>query len=201
MVKSLYKDRPKERTFLRKDQKYLIETDRLIIRPFEKEDYPQWDFGYKNRLPSQYKYDEGFINDSSYTKEWFADWVRKYEGTAEKDEVYVFGIFRKEDGVNVGELELFKIFRMDYDWGMMGYSIHNQYFRQGYGKESIKAATDYFFYHLRFHRIELHINVDNQPSIKLAESAGFLYECMREAFYYENGKWSDTLIYYKNRAH
>ena len=88
---------------------------------------------------------------------------------------------------------------MDYNWAMMGYSIHNQYFRQGYGKESVEAATELFFQELNFHRIELHINTDNEPSKKLAESSGFRYECTREDFFYEGGKWIDQLIYYKNR--
>jgi hypothetical protein len=32
----------------------------------------------------------------------------------------------------------------DYNWAMMGYSIHNQYFRQGYGRESVIAASEFF---------------------------------------------------------
>lgn len=184
---------------MKKKQDFLIETSRLIIRPFEKGDYAKWDKGYKSRLPSQYKYDEGFIDDSTYTRHWFDEWVLKYEQGAAKDEMYVFGIFRKEDGANVGEIEVFNILRMGYDWCMMGYAIHNQYFRRGYAKESIQAVADFFFYYLHYHRIELHINQDNLPSIKLAESVGFHYECTREAFYYENGRWTDMLIYYKNR--
>jgi hypothetical protein len=36
-----------------------IETERLIIRPFQKEDYMNWYKQYDSRLPSQYKYDYG----------------------------------------------------------------------------------------------------------------------------------------------
>jgi [ribosomal protein S5]-alanine N-acetyltransferase len=180
----------------------LIDTGRLIIRPFEAEDYDQWNEGFNNRLPSQYKYDDGFSKDSStYTKEWFINWIQGFNAAAEKDEMYILGVFRKEDGVNVGKVELITIRRMDYDWAMMGYSIHNQYFRQGYGKESVIAASELFFNKLNFNRIELHINVDNEPSKKLALSTGFSYECTREAFSYEGGKWTDFLIYYKNRVY
>ncbi|EEM16466.1 Acetyltransferase, GNAT [Bacillus pseudomycoides DSM 12442] len=69
----------------------------------------------------------------------------------------------------------------------------------GCGLESVRAAMDLFFDHLKFHRIELHINVDNEPSIRLAERAGFVFECTRKAFSLENGKWTDYLTYYKNR--
>lgn len=88
---------------------------------------------------------------------------------------------------------------MDYQWAMMGYSIHNQYWKNGYGIESVKAALPLFFNCLHFHRIELHIRVDNEPSVRLAERAGFSFECKREAFSLENGEWMDFLIYFKNK--
>lgn len=177
-----------------------IETERLILRPFKKNDYQVWTQGFNERLPSQHKYDEGYDPDSStYTRKWFADWIGEFQEDAEKDELYILGIFRKEDGANIGNIELITILRMDYNWGMMGYSIHNQYFRQGYGKESVQAALQLFFTELNFHRVELQINTDNIPSQKLAESAGFTYECRRENFFYEGGKWIDQLIYIQNR--
>lgn len=183
-------------------KKMFIDTERLIIRPFENEDFNQWNEGFNNRLPSQYKYDDGLSEDSStFTKEWFNDWIQGFNAAAEKDEMYILGVFRKEDGVNVGKVELSTIRRMNYDWAMMGYSIHNQYFRQGYGKESVLAASELFFNELNINRIELHINVDNEPSKSLALSTDFRYECTREAFSYEGGKWTDFLIYYKNRVH
>ncbi|CKH19741.1 acetyltransferase [Streptococcus pneumoniae] len=65
--------------------------------------------------------------------------------------------------------------------------------------ESVKAAISLFFNRLHFHRIELHIRVDNEPSVRLAERAGFSFECKREAFSLENGEWMDFLIYFKNK--
>jgi len=178
----------------------IIETERLILRPFKNDDYKQWASGFNNRLPSTYKYDDGYEEDSSsYTKKWFVDYIQDFHEEAEKGELYILGIFRKEDGANIGNIELINILRMDYNWAVMGYSIHNQYFRQGYGRESVIAATELFFYELNYHRIELQINVDNEPSKKLAESAGFEYECTRKDFFYEGGKWIDQLIYFKNR--
>ncbi|MCR8644411.1 GNAT family N-acetyltransferase [Paenibacillus sp. N1-5-1-14] len=176
-----------------------IETARLIIRPFQKEDYHNWYEQYKNRLPSQYAYDDGrSSNMEALTEEWFSNWVQGFENSANRDEMVNLGIFRKIDGVNVGKVEVHTILRMDYQWAMMGYSIHNQYWKNGYGLESVDAAVEAFFEHLKYHRIELHINVDNMPSILLAERAGFRLECVREKFTYENEKWNDMLIYYRS---
>ena len=119
---------------------------------------------------------------------------------AEKDDMYILGLFRKDDGANVGKVELTKILRSDYQWAMMGYSIHNQFWKKGYATEGVLAASKDFHSTLGFHRIELHINVDNKPSIQLAERTGFQFECVREKFSYEDGQWTDFLIYYKNRS-
>ncbi|GIN85823.1 N-acetyltransferase [Heyndrickxia sporothermodurans] len=177
----------------------VIHTDRLIIRPFKKEDYQNWYQQFDNRLPSQYKYDDGHPpNMQASSEEWFTEWIDGFNESAIKDNMYNLGIFRKEDGANVGKLELWTILRMDYQWAMMGYSIHNQFWKNGYATESVQAAAESFFTTLGFHRIELHINVDNAPSIKVAERTGFLYECLRKEFSFENGQWKDMLIYYKN---
>lgn len=122
-----------------------VETERLIIRPFQKEDYESWLDGFNKRLPSQYKYDDGYHDMSSSTKEWFTEWIRGFDEAARRDEMYVLGIFQKEDGANIGKLELIKILRMDYQWAMMGYSIHNQHWKNGYGAESVIAALPLFF--------------------------------------------------------
>lgn len=178
----------------------VIETERFILRPFEKTDYQNWYDQFDNRLPSQYKYDDGRpSNMSASTEEWFTEWIEGFNNLSKKDEMYILGIFRKEDGVNVGKIELITILRMDYQWAMMGYSIHNQFWNQGYGLESVVASTEAFFTILDFHRIELHINTDNYPSIRLAEKAGFIFECERKEFSLEYGKWTDFLIYYKNQ--
>lgn len=179
-------------------QNLKTETERLIIRPYENKDYDMWAAGYRNRLRSTYKHDEG--NDGeTYSKQWFIEWVEEFQELAEEDDTYLFGIFRKTDGAHIGEIELNTILRMDYEWGMMGYTIHNQYHRQGYGTESVLAAVEMFFTDLNFHRLELQIHVDNEPSQKLAERTGFVYECTRENYFYEGGKWIDQKIYVKNR--
>ncbi|KAB2330808.1 GNAT family N-acetyltransferase [Cytobacillus depressus] len=88
--------------------------------------------------------------------------------------------------------------RDDFQWGRIGYTIHNQYWRKGYGKEAVNEALKIAFKYLNFHRIEAHINIDNSASINLAESVGMEYECTRKGFIFEFGEWTDNLIYFKN---
>lgn len=80
----------------------------------------------------------------------------------------------------------------------IGYTIHNHYWRNGYGKETVKAAIELAFKELAFHRIEAHINVDNTPSYLLVENVGMEFESVRKGFIFEFGKWTDHLVYYIN---
>lgn len=95
-------------------------------------------------------------------------------------------------------IDIATLARADFQWGSFGYTIHNQYWRKGYGKEAVSEALHIAFEHLKFHRIEAHINLDNIPSKKLAESVGMAFECVRKGFIYENDEWTDHFVYYKN---
>ena len=152
-----------------------VETERLMIRPFQNDDYESWFDGFHKRLPSQYKYDDGYQVMASSTKEWFTEWIRGFDEAVHRDEMYVLGIFRKEDGANIGKLELIKILRMDYQWAMMGYSVHNQYWKNGYGIESVKAALSLFL--ITFVFIELnyiYMLIMSHPSVSRKEQVFLL---------------------------
>lgn len=175
-----------------------IQTERLVIKPLEGEDYFTWLAGYENRLPAQHKYDEGTVEMSRYTEEWFQLEIDNHQRLAVEDKLFFFGIFRKEDNAHVGAIDFSTLLRDDFQWARLGYMIHNQYWRRGYGKEAVAAAITFAFDKLNYHRIEAHINLDNTPSIKCAEGVGMKFECIRKGFIYENDAWTDHLIYYIN---
>jgi [ribosomal protein S5]-alanine N-acetyltransferase len=175
------------------------ETERLVIRLIEEDDYTSWLSEYENRLPSQHQYDEGKLDMSICTKEWFINLVSKHHQMAKDDQVYVLGIFGKVDHAHLGFVDFSTIMREEFQEARFGYTIHNHFWRKGYGKEAVNAALNLAFEKLNYHRIEAHINLDNIASIKLAESVGMVYECIRKGFIYEDEKWTDQLVYFKNR--
>lgn len=182
-----------------KEIKLKSETERLILRPLQNQDYKRWLEGCRNRFPSQYKYDDNKMDLSGWTQQKFNyDVVSKFQEYADQDEAYVFGVFRKSDQKQVGKVEVETIMRDEFQWGLLGYTIHNQFWRNGYGKEAVKELLNIAFKNLHFHRIEAHINVDNKPSIKLAESIGMEFECTRKGFIFEFDEWTDNLVYYMN---
>ncbi|GGE79801.1 RimJ/RimL family protein N-acetyltransferase [Priestia taiwanensis] len=135
---------------------------------------------------------------SECTKEWFSTLVANYKKLVVEDKAYLFDIFRKEDGAHLGSIDFSTLARDYFQWARIGYTIHNQHWRQGYAKEAVEAALELAFNELTFHRIEAHISFDNEASIHLAKSVGMEFECIRKGFLLENEDWIDTLIYYIN---
>lgn len=177
---------------------FASETTRLVIRPLRNSDYLAWLAGFNGRLPSQHKYDDGYMNMDVCTEEWFANLVTKYHQLASEDSAYIFEVFLKEDGRHMGTIDFSTLAREGFQWGRIGYTIHNQFWGRGYGKEAVKEALEIAVSKLGYHRIEAHINVDNIASERLAQSVGMEFECVRKGFIFEFGKWTDNLVYYLN---
>jgi [ribosomal protein S5]-alanine N-acetyltransferase len=172
-----------------------LETPRLILRPQQVEDYEAWYAGFSNRSPSHHRHDPGQEDLTGCDRAWFADLCERYQDLAMGDRIYVFGVFSKSDRAHLGNIDLSTIRRDDNQWAVLGYTIHNQYWRQGFGKESVKAALIAGFTDLHYHRIEAAINLDNPASIALAKSVGMKSEGIRRGFIYENEQWVDHWIY------
>lgn len=172
-----------------------LSTERLILRPQKPNDYEAWYAGFSGRLPSQYQYDEGIVDLEGCDLDWFAALCQRHQQQAIMDRAYIFAIFLRETGQHLGHVDLSTIRREENQWANLGYGIHNQYHRQGFAKEAVYAALIAGFEELSYHRIEAAINLDNTPSIALAESVGMQKECIRCGFFYENKQWVDHLIY------
>ncbi|GEK58979.1 hypothetical protein CHL76_06745 [Marinococcus halophilus] len=172
-------------------------TERLILRPLQPNDFDNYKQALSERKAPQHFYDPGRPKINRFTKRQFTNMIQQREDMAEQDRTYVYDIFHK-NGSHLGHADITTLIREEFQWGMLGYIIHNQHWNQGFGKEAVREVLKASFEDLHFHRIEAHINVDNEPSISIAEKAGMEYECTRHKFIYENDTWTDNLIYYKN---
>lgn len=172
-----------------------IDTERLVLRPQHESDYEAWYAGFDGRLSKKHQYDAGKLDLDGCDYSWFSDLCDRHQELALKDWVYVFGIFDRQTQQHLGNIDISTIRRHENQWANLGYSIHNQYQRQGFGREAARAGLVAGFERLNYHRIEAAINLDNPASIALASSIGMKKECMRKGFFYENEQWVDHLIY------
>jgi [ribosomal protein S5]-alanine N-acetyltransferase len=173
----------------------IIETDRLMLRPQEPKDFGAWYEGFAGRSPSQSCYDEGRIDLASYNSDWFFGICEYHQEQALRDYAYILGVFSKVTQQHLGNVDLSTIQREEKQWANLGYSIHNQHWRQGFAREAVSALLLAGFKDLKYHRIEAAINLDNHASIALAKSVKLQQECVRRGFYYENEQWVDHVIY------
>lgn len=171
-----------------------LETERLILRQIEPDDYQAWHTAMVERRPRQHKYDD-LISLDGLDATWFAKACKLHQESALNDHGYNWTVFHKQTHQHLGKIDLFTIQRNVFQWANLGYCIHNQFWRQGFAKEAVTAVLKAGFETLHYHRIEAAINLDNHASIGLVESLGMRRECIRRGFWYEHEQWVDHLIY------
>ncbi|MCO4755253.1 MAG: GNAT family N-acetyltransferase [Bacteriovoracaceae bacterium] len=111
---------------------------------------------------------------------------------AENRETYSFFVF--ENNEIVGELILSKLEPTPFLSCELGYRVYNNHWGKGLGSKIAKAGVDYAFKDLELHRVEALIEVDNKPSIKIAEKAGLRVEGISEKRIFSEGQWRDMQV-------
>ncbi|EOD4257672.1 GNAT family N-acetyltransferase [Staphylococcus pseudintermedius] len=96
------------------------------------------------------------------TESWFEDLVKKHHELIEKDDMYIFAIFNKNQQ-HIGMIDIVTIRRGNFQWAERGYFIHNQHWRKGYAYEALSKTLHISDKAHGFHRLEEHVNLDNHP--------------------------------------
>lgn len=167
---------------------------KVILKYLEASDYSAWLEGVSKRLPSQNPFDDGLLDMSICTEEWFAELVTRHRELREKDQQYIWGIYDTQSKQHVGMVNLAVLARADFQWAEIGYSIHNQYWRQGYAS-SMLAQLKEAAVELGFHRLEAHVHPENIPSKALLKKSGFYLEGIQKNFQKEGQEWQDREVY------
>lgn len=158
----------------------VIETERLILRPFEQDDYDDL-----NEFLSQLEDDE-FERYPGITYE---NGKEHLAYRVESDEFLAVEL--KETGKVIGNIYCGK---RDFESREVGYIINKNYQRMGYAREALSAVMNQFLCN-GTHRIYAECDPRNTCSWKLLEKVGM----EREVFFHkdENGNpiWKDTYVY------
>ncbi|UYL07544.1 GNAT family N-acetyltransferase [Bdellovibrio sp. SKB1291214] len=168
-------------------------TERLILRPLDIHDYENWAQAYSSMRPPQNQWDEANWIESELTKPKFKGMLKSELHHRAEDRVYRFGVFRRDDGMLLGEVFIGKILRHTLQTGIIGYRIFNNFWKQGYATEACAAALQIAFKDLRLHRIEAHVEPTNKASIKVAKRIGLKKEGISPKKIFDDGKWRDMI--------
>ena len=110
-----------------------------------------------------------------------------------KEHRYV--ILRKEDDKLVGCIWLYvDIYNRNAE---IGYWVWKEYWNKGYATEAIKLMLDFGFKDLGLICIWAEVFESNKASQRVLEKNGFELGGKIEKIFYCEGKWENSLIYYK----
>lgn len=172
-----------------------ITTQRLTIRALREGDFPAWRAGYAGRLAPAHAFDTGPVAPAELEPAVFERFRLVQLRQAEADRAYVLFAFLTATGENVGAFDLSTLARGATQWAGIGYFVHNQFQRRGFGREALSAVLRAGWTFLGYHRIEAAIDPENRPSIALVSSAGMAFECRRRQFWRDGNHWLDQDIY------
>lgn len=77
----------------------------------------------------------------------------------------------------------------------IGYWVSERFAGKNITPVSVALASDYSFYNVGLHRIEICIRPENAPSLRVVEKLGYRYEGLRRRFIHINGDWRDHFCF------
>jgi ribosomal-protein-alanine N-acetyltransferase len=99
------------------------------------------------------------------------------------------------DGELAGQLNVSGISYGSLSSATIGYWVAERFAGKNATPISVALATDYCFYQLGLHRMEICIRPENGPSLRVVEKLGFRYEGLRRRYIHINGEWRDHFCF------
>lgn len=166
-----------------------IETERLVIRPYEKEEVDECFQLMQDKELFTYL-DMEVMTYEEYQSLFY--WlISCYETEMTQDFKYSFNITLKECGTHIGWCGLGGV-EFDHDQKEVFYLIGKDYWGKGYAKEAASAMLDFGFNEMQLNEIIGLCKPDNLASRKVLEGIGLAYRCIMsglpEEFDFYNGE-------------
>lgn len=168
----------------------VIETERLLLRPFKKNDIY---FSFKN-----YTNDEKVTEflkwppheDETVTQSVIVDWIRGY-----KDKnFYQWAIELKEISEPIGSISVVKM-NEKTDTVEIGYAIGSKWWHKGITSEAFKGIIPFLFEKVKVQRIEARHDPNNTNSGKVMLKSGLTFEGTLRKADWSNKGIVDTSVY------
>jgi ribosomal-protein-alanine N-acetyltransferase len=101
----------------------------------------------------------------------------------------------EHDGELAGQLNVSSITYGSLASATIGYWVAERFAGKGVTPTSVALATDYCFFQLGLHRMEICIRPENAPSLRVVQKLGFRYEGLRRRYIHINGDWRDHFCF------
>tara|TARA_A100001015_G_scaffold164585_1_gene183000 strand:+ start:44 stop:631 length:588 start_codon:yes stop_codon:yes gene_type:complete len=167
---------------------------RVFLRPPRRRDALKWQ---KLRMSSK-----SFLvpwepswDASSCTRRAYLRYFKNANYLANMDRAYSFLIFKCDDKILLGGINIGNVRRGVAQSASLGYWIGAQHARNGYMKEALKLLIPSAFVDLRLNRIEAATLEENIASRNLLKKIGFKKEGILRKYLKINGNWRDHVLY------
>lgn len=149
----------------------IIQTDRLLLRPFRMEDARAMYDNWASDLEVT-KYLSWPAHDSpAVTRSVLQDWVSNYVN----QDYYQWAMVSKKMGLPIGSIGV--VSHSDRAAkAHMGYCMGRPWWHQGYMTEALSAVMDFLFDEVGFQRIEAQYDTRNPHSGGVMQKCGMTYE-------------------------
>lgn len=169
-----------------------IETERLILRDFVREDWRRVLAYQTNPLYLRY-YEWSESDRTPETVQEFVGWFLDHQKQNPRIK-FQLAVTLKSNNLLIGNCGI----RMDKAGALqadIGYELDPEYWNRGYATEAAHAIVDFGFSNLKLHRVWSWCVADNAGSAHVLEKLGMRLEGhLRKNEYYKD-RWWDTLIY------
>lgn len=171
-----------------------IETDRLILRRFERSD-------------AQAMFDN-WASDDEVTK--YLTWpthtetavtkavLKTWEAQYARDEFYNWAIVLKENGPEpIGNIS---VVRWDGETPAMGYCLGRRWWHRGIMSEALGAVLDFLFHRVGVERVEAEYDTDNPHSGGVMRKCGMTFDGVKKKAGQNNQGVCDIECYFIERG-
>lgn len=170
----------------------VLETERLILRPFEETDFEAV-HSYSS-VAENIRYMEWGPNDKSSTKAFISEAIKQSEEKPCMN--YQYAAVLKSTQKLIGGCNLLRI---GSEQAEIGWILHRNYWQQGFGTEMGKRLLEFGFGELGLHRIIARCDTENYGSYRVMERIGMRREgCFleaRAANKFSDKKYGDEYLY------
>jgi len=166
-----------------------VKTDRLILRPLEKNDLEAVLSYYS--LPDVQRYLDWKARDKTEAKTAFEE-MRKQTRLSRPGEVLTLAIVRKSDGKVIGHVSL-RYTDATAAQGEIRFAVAPTFRNKGYGSEAVKSVITLGFNTYKFHSIFARTAGQNEASARLLKNLGMRLEGHYREHALFQGEWDEEL--------
>ncbi|MCX6352497.1 MAG: GNAT family N-acetyltransferase [Bacteroidetes bacterium] len=167
----------------------VLETDRLILRKFTKDDAAQLMFMRTDDRTMKY------INKARpKTIDEVYALLTKIDGMIDNNEGIAWGMVLKTDQSLIGHISFHRVVKEHYR-AEIGYMLHPYFWGIGLMSEAVTALVKFGFSSMKLHSIEAIINPENNASRQVLLKQGFTKEAYFKEDYFYDGIFYDSEHY------